>query len=210
MTGAEVLLLAVIMSALAAMPSSSVALVVVRSASAGTVQGLTTAAGIVAGDLIFMTLALAGMTVLAEQAGAFFAVIKYAAAAYLIWFGVALIRNARTGSVAVPVSVQASQAHSSYTASFVAGLALTLGDVKAIVFYASLLPMFVDLANLSAMDVSVLAAVTVLTVGGVKALYAIAARNLVKRLHGAGCQKNLQLACGGMLTATGTYLLVKP
>jgi hypothetical protein len=48
------------MVVLAAIPSSSVALVVLRSASLGVRSGVATAFGIAAGDLIFVALAISG------------------------------------------------------------------------------------------------------------------------------------------------------
>jgi len=46
---------------LAAMPSTSVALVVTRSATLGVGNGFSVAAGIVLGDLVFVMLAILGL-----------------------------------------------------------------------------------------------------------------------------------------------------
>lgn len=62
----EALTLFLVMLPLAAMPSSSVALVVAKSVSSGRLSGSFSALGIVAGDLAFVAMALAGMSVLAE------------------------------------------------------------------------------------------------------------------------------------------------
>lgn len=56
---------------LAAIPSGSVGFVVISSASRGFSSGVAASLGIVAGDLIFVTLALLGMTALAEAMGEF-------------------------------------------------------------------------------------------------------------------------------------------
>ena len=76
-----------IMLLLAAIPSASVGFVVVSSASRGLPCGLAASLGIVAGDLIFVTLALLGVTALAETMGALFAVLRYLGGAYLIRVG---------------------------------------------------------------------------------------------------------------------------
>lgn len=62
----ESLTLLGIMVALAAMPSASVALVVTRSATLGVANGLAVSAGIVLGDLVFITFAIFGLSVVAE------------------------------------------------------------------------------------------------------------------------------------------------
>src|SRR5690606_42119661 len=80
------------MTLLAAIPSSSVALVVIRASMLVIKQGVITSLGVVAGDLVFVAIALLGLSALSEQLGAFFVVIRYLAAGYLIWFGLNLIR----------------------------------------------------------------------------------------------------------------------
>ena len=89
----EITALFAVMVPLAAMPSSSVALVVTRSVSSGRISGVFSALGIVAGDLVFVAMALLGMVVLAEQLGAFFVLMKYCGGAYLIYLGVQLMRS---------------------------------------------------------------------------------------------------------------------
>lgn len=199
-----------VLAAMAALPSSSVALVIARSALSGVRHGLAVAAGIVAGDLIFMAMAILSMAALASQLGALFALIKYAAALYLIWFGVGLIRAQRGKAspgerTPVPVSRRGG-----LVASFAAGLLLTLGDIKAIFFYASLLPTFVDLGALSGADITLLSAITVASVGGVKVAYALAAHRLATTAQGFGYLKQVKTLAGAFFVAAGGYLLLKP
>jgi threonine/homoserine/homoserine lactone efflux protein len=66
-----------IMATLAVIPSTSVALVVTRSATLGISNGVAVALGIVLGDLVFIFLAILGLSAVAEATGAFFVVIKY-------------------------------------------------------------------------------------------------------------------------------------
>lgn len=194
----------IVMLALAAMPSASVALVVTRSATLGIRNGAAVAAGIVVGDLIFVSLAILGMGVLAETMGTFFAIFRYIGGAYLIWLGVGLLRA--TGDVASqPVDPRGS----TLLKSLASGLLLTLGDAKAILFYASLLPAFVDMANLTVASVAVIGSITILSVGSVKLAYAIAAQQIVSRLRARKSQKYARLSAGGLMVGAGTYLVAK-
>jgi len=141
-----------VMVLLAAMPSTSVALVVTRSATLGIGNGIAVAAGTVLGDLVFITLAILGLTVVAETMGSLFMMIKYLGALYLLWFGYSLLMaNGATKKV-----VNETGGKSTIPASFLAGFFLTLGDVKAIVFYASLFPAFIDLPALTVADMLVI------------------------------------------------------
>ncbi|WP_456449272.1 LysE family transporter [Thiolapillus sp.] len=57
------------MVVLAGIPSTSVSLVVTRSATLGIRNGMAVSAGIVLGDLAFIALAISGLSVVAEQMG---------------------------------------------------------------------------------------------------------------------------------------------
>ncbi|MCC5839372.1 MAG: LysE family translocator [Opitutales bacterium] len=196
--------LSLIMVTLAAIPSASVALVVVRSATGGVRSGLAVAAGIVVADLLFVALAITGMSVIAEALGSFFAVLRYAAGVYLIWLGVHLIRSRRTAPSIPGVALKHSTA-----GSFLAGFLLTLGDLKAILFYASLFPALLDLTKISLADGLLIVFVTAVTVGGTKAFYAVAARRLVHRFHTPERSALLRTSGGFLLAGTGTYLVLK-
>lgn len=208
MTLADALALFLIMGFLAAIPSSSVLLVVTQSTAFGLRNGVASAAGVVAGDLLLMTIAILGMTTLAQQMGAFFVIVKYLAAGYLIWFGIGLIRSyrrgANTGRPAVPF-----QRLKGLPVSFASGLLLTLGDIKAIFFYASLLPAFVNLAALSTWDVLIVSGITVVTVGGVKVAYAYGAGRAMRLARGFAYERELKAVSGGVLVGAGVYILMR-
>jgi threonine/homoserine/homoserine lactone efflux protein len=86
---------------------------------------------------------------------------------------------------------------------------LTLGDLKAILFYASLFPSLFDVSTLSVTDVSVIVGVTIFTVGGVKVTYAVVARGIVERLSNISAARHIRTVAGGMLMGTGTFLIAK-
>ncbi|RAU19509.1 LysE family translocator [Nitrincola tibetensis] len=192
---------------LALVPSTSVALVVARSSTAGFLNGAAVSVGIVLGDLVFVFLAIFGMTALAEVMGGFFLILRYIAGAYLIWFGISLLRSKAR------VQVPAGRSVSSLSASFLTGLIITLGDVKAILFYASLFPAFVDLATLKTSDVIVISLLTVMAVGGVKLFYAYSASKIVSLPSVLKSQHKVQgavkVTVGGLMVGTGAYLIVK-
>lgn len=200
----EILALFSAMAALALVPSTSVALVVARSASAGFSNGSAVAAGIVVGDLVFVFLAVLGLAALAEVVGSLFLILRYLAGGYLIWFGISLMRS--------KASLQfddSGRSASKLSASFFSGLLLTLSDVKAIFFYASLFPVFVDLAAIGTLDIAIIAAITVVSVGGVKLGYAYFAERAASfaTKHKAG--RAVKVTTGGLMVGAGSYLLAK-
>jgi len=144
------------------------------------------------------------MSVIAETMGAFFTVLKYVGGAYLIWLGFSLLRSKNS-----LVDLKANSNGSSLIASILAGLALTLGDLKAILFYASLFPSLFDLSTLAISDISLIVIVTIIAVGGVKVLYAIAARKIVERFSNLPNSRPARTVAGGILVGTGAYFVLK-
>ncbi|MGC9527952.1 MAG: LysE family translocator [Limnospira sp.] len=159
----------VTMLALAAIPSASVLAVSARSVSSGLIHGILTAAGVVAGDIIFILLAIGGLAVLVEATGDLFVFVKYFACGYLIWLGVKLWRTQGKSRTVEGIR------DASLFSSFLAGLLITLADQKAVFFYLGFFPAFFDLDAASALDIAIVIWVAVLTVGGTKIAYAIAA-----------------------------------
>ncbi|GGN58921.1 threonine transporter RhtB [Novosphingobium indicum] len=192
------------MAALAAMPSASVALVVVQSKARGFRSGVAAALGIAAGDLIFVALAIGGLTVLSELIGTLFALLRYVGAAYLIWLGASLLRQGSSIQVWAGAPRKGGMA-----VSFLTGVALTLSDVKAIIFYAALFPNLVNMRALTVTDLTLIAVITLLSVGGVKIVYAGAAQAIAERMSGTRLSKPARIAGGGMMIGAGSWLMVK-
>lgn len=206
MTLTETILLFSTMTVLAAIPSASVALVIARTMSYGTAHGLAVSGGIVLGDLVFVVLAMLGLSVVAETLGGLFLVIKYAGAAYLVWLGIQLLR---TGATVIATTPDPGLSGSLST-SFLSGFILTLGDIKAIYFYLSLLPQFIDVTALQTADALVFLLVTLVAVGGTKVLYAMFARRLVTSAPGQRYSRLSRKTAGTALVCAGGYLAVKP
>ncbi|MDR4461217.1 MAG: LysE family translocator [Nitrospirales bacterium] len=197
--------LLLIMGALAALPSASVALVVTRSATRGISHGVAVALGIVLGDIVFILLAILGLSAVAEAMGALFVVLKCMGGAYLIWIGYALFTS-QSESVFL---LHESGLKGSLAVSFLSGLLLTLGDVKAIVFYGSLFPVFLDVTAVKLSDFLIIILITVATVGGVKIAYAIAANRVVNITQSLGLAKGVKRLAGSVMIGAGSYLIVK-
>lgn len=194
-----------IMVALAATPSASVALVVARSATLGVVNGLAVSAGIVLGDLVFIVLTILGLSVIAEAMGSLFMIIKVLGGLYILWLGFSLLTTKRSAKT----TVIKNNSRSSLPASFVAGFLLTLGDIKAIIFYASLFPLFVDLSVIEAPEILSVMFITLFSVGGVKVTYAIFSYKVAAYARNKRMSSIARKAAGGLLISAGGCLIAK-
>lgn len=190
------------MTLLALVPSISVLSVSARAASAGFCQGVYVTLGIIAGDTIFIVLAIFGLHLLAEAMGETFVFIKYLGGAYLIWLGVRLWRSAARAAT--------GQAYTgtSATSSFMTGLLITLGDQKAILFYLGFFPAFMNLKALTILDALIVIAIAAVAVGGVKLGYVWAASR-AGVLIGAKVGRTLNIIAACVMIVVGVLVMLR-
>lgn len=190
------------MAVLAAVPSISVLAVTARAATGGFAQGAWTTLGIVVADLLFIVLAIFGLVLLAEALGEWFVLVRWLGAAWLITLGVLLWRSVP------PAAAAGRAAPSSRFASFLAGLLLTLGDQKAILFYLGFFPAFVDLPTLTLADAGLVCGAAIAAVGGVKLAYAaLAAR--AGPTFGLRAAHGINRLAAGVLVLAGVILVLR-
>ncbi len=199
----ELLPFAGVLFGLAAVPSASVALVVGRTLQGGVGTGLAVIIGILCGDLVFILLALAGVHWLIQWAGPLFAGIRIVAGLGLIGYGLLLLFGTKQPDEANNPTLHAPRTGS----SFLAGLLLTLADIKAVLFYAALLPALVPVHSVSMEEQLCVLSVAVVAVGSAKLMYLLGAlrlrRNRAFRLSPGRARR----ATGGLAVGGGTYLL---
>ena len=205
MNAIEIITLFGIMALLAALPSASVALVIARSGTLGVANGAAVIVGIILGDLLFILLAIFGLSFIAETMGSLFIIIKYLGATYLLWFGYTLI----TSKSRVEIAIDKTAQKQNLVTSFIAGFILTLGDIKAIIFYASLFPVFVDLSKLQVSDALIIISVMVVSLGSVKLLYAFSAVKIINFAKNKTLDNASKKVAGGLLLGAGGYLIAK-
>jgi threonine/homoserine/homoserine lactone efflux protein len=176
MTVANLSLFALALIVAAGSPGPSVAALVARVLTHGFRNVLAFLAAMWLGESLWLACAVAGLAMVARTLGVLFTVIKFVGVAYLLflawkmWFA--------------PTKVSESglpQAESSWRL-FGAGLAVTLGNPKIMVFYLALLPTIVDLNGVSTAAWIELTAVTLLVLISVDltwALLAVRARRLL-------------------------------
>ncbi len=153
-----------------ATPGPGVGAIIARVMARGTERIGFFIAGFVIADLTWFTLAATGMAVLAQTAHSAFVVIKYAGAAYLLWLAYRLWT-----APAATLDEGPSPAPQSGLRLFLAGLSLTLGNPKVMIFFLALLPTVIDLTILTVPAFLEIAAAMGIILTGVLSAYAAAA-----------------------------------
>jgi len=127
-------------AASAAAPGPEIAALVSRVLAGGMRSSFALAAGIVIGKLLMLTTALLGLAALYSVLGPWFAGLKFLGAAYLLYVGIRKWRAA--GRV---LAAGGSPGGLNPASETLLGLAMTLSNPVAIMFYLALLPGAVDM-----------------------------------------------------------------
>jgi threonine/homoserine/homoserine lactone efflux protein len=167
MTLPDFLTYAVALAIAAAIPGPGVIAIVARALGAGLRPTLPMLFGLVLGDVIYLAAAILGLAYVASTFGTLFIVIKYTGAAYLVWMAIGFWRAGVTAE-----TIDAKSDGDEALAGFVAGLLVTLGNPKTMVFYLALLPTLIDMTAVTVADFTILIAVTFLVLVAVMVPYA--------------------------------------
>lgn len=150
------------------LPGPAVTALIARVLARGPGGAAGFVAGVAVGAVIWLTVAAAGLAALAAAFAPLFVVIRYAGAAYLLWLAWKLWT--------APVQqLDESRTTGEDKSLLLTGLAINLGNPKAIVFFLALLPSVVDLDRLTPLAFGELAAVVVAIVCSVFGAYAVLA-----------------------------------
>lgn len=187
-----------------AVPGPGIAAVVGRALGAGFAGTVPMVLGILAGDLIYLVFALFGLAAIAAWFGPFFIVVRWAGAAYLLYIAWKFW-TARPGEE----QIGANGGGSAWRV-FLSGLALTLGNPKAIVFYLALLPTVIPLDRpitaLGFVELVAIITIVLLAIGFAYAALAAAARELFK---GSTALRLLNRTAGAIMAGAAVLVVAR-
>jgi threonine/homoserine/homoserine lactone efflux protein len=121
------------------MPGPALLYAAAQTVSRGRGAGLMAAFGIHLGGYAHVVAAAAGLAVLFHAVPVLYTLVKLAGAAYLVWLGVRLIRQAGKASGALP-QVEAKSRGS----AFLESVAVEVLNPKTALFFLAFLPQFTD------------------------------------------------------------------
>ena len=121
---------------------------IARAISGGFNAAWPLALGVVVGDVLWPLLAIFGVSYLVSIYADFLTILRYFGALVFLTMGIALIRHAN-----VSLAEDSRLTRPGMWAGFIAGLAVILGNPKAILFYMGILPGFFDLTAITWIDI---------------------------------------------------------
>jgi threonine/homoserine/homoserine lactone efflux protein len=159
-----------------ATPGPGIAAIIARSLAHGLKGAPAFIGGMMIGDLTWFAIAATGLAALAKTAATLFVAIKWAGVAYLLYLAWKLWT-----APAERVAIENDNAKRHGWQAFFGGLALTLANPKAILFFLALLPTVIDLASMnpwSFLEISAAICVLLPLILGTYAFLAARAREL--------------------------------
>lgn len=203
MTLASLLIFAMALALAAGSPGPSVAALVARVLTRGYRDVLPFMAAMWTGEAIWLTLAVAGLTTLAQSFGALFAVIK--------WLGVAYLLYLAWKMWAAPISSEEETLPEARTGlrMFLGGMAVTLGNPKIMLFYVALLPAIVDLGSVSLLGWAELTLTMLLVLAFVDLAWVLAAARARQFLRSPRALKIANRASAGLMAGAAAAIAAR-
>ena len=151
----ELLLYALGMAGLWAVPGPVWVALTARSLSGGFAAAWPLAVGVALGDLVWPLSAILGLSWIESAYGDFLSVLRWVAAVIFLAMGILLIRKP-----AATLNADSRLTRPGMWAGFSVGVAAVIGNPKAILFYMGALPGFFALDRLGAADIAAIIAIS--------------------------------------------------
>jgi threonine/homoserine/homoserine lactone efflux protein len=184
-------------------PGPGVAAVVARALAGGFRAAFPMVLGILAGDLIYLIFAVFGLAAIAHYFNAVFIVIRFAGAAYLLYIAWKFW-SAKPGSEQI-----GPKSESTPFKTFLAGLSLTMGNPKTIVFYLALLPTVVPLDQITPLAFTELTAIVVVVLLLIGCGYAFLAARAREFFKSPKAIRRLNKTAGVMMATAAGFVVVR-
>jgi threonine/homoserine/homoserine lactone efflux protein len=184
-------------SVLVVIPGPTVLLVVSYALGHGRRYAFATTAGVALGDVTSMTASMAGLGAMLAASAAWFVVLKWIGAAYLVYLGAKLWR-APVGDPQAP-GISETRAGKVFAHAY----AVTTLNPKSIVFFMAFVPQFIDLHAPFWPQIAIFEA-TFVVLGTLNAFgYAVLASSARRAIRSHSVQRVVNRTGGTMLVCAG-------
>ncbi|WP_293572961.1 LysE family translocator [Phaeobacter sp.] len=120
-----------------------------RAMSGGFHAAWPLAIGVAVGDILWPLIAVAGMSWVVSEVAGLMEILRWVASGMFVLMGVLLLRHADA-----QIETNSALTRPGVWAGFAAGIAVILGNPKAILFYMGVLPGFFDLNGINWLDIA--------------------------------------------------------
>jgi threonine/homoserine/homoserine lactone efflux protein len=186
-----------------ATPGPAIAALLARVLGRGTAGVLPFCAGFILGDVLWLGIAVLGLSLVAEIAQPVFAAIKWAGVGYLLFVAWKLW----TAPAVLPADAALPPGEG--LRAFAGSLALTLGNPKVVVFYTALAPAVIDVTQVTAGGFALMALTLGLVFACVLAAYVLLAVRARRLLRDARMVRRANRACGATMAGAAVAIALR-
>jgi threonine/homoserine/homoserine lactone efflux protein len=187
-----------------ATPGPGIAAIVARSLAHGLKGAPAFIGGMIIGDLTWFAIAATGLAALARTAATLFVAIKWAGVAYLLY----LAWKLWTAPAERVVMEDGNTGRHGWQAFF-GGLALTLSNPKAILFFLALLPTVVDLTSMNPWSFLEISAAICLLMPLILGAYAFLAARARELFTSAKAVRRLNRSSGAAMAGAAVVIATR-
>ena len=176
---------------------------IARSMSGGFAAAWPLAMGVVIGDALWPLLAIFGITWITSVFSGFMLALKWVAVAIFVLMGWQLIAHADRS-----LGSDSRLTRPGMWAGFAAGVAVILGNPKAILFYMGVLPGFFDIGAVTGLDIAAIVALSMAVPLLGNLLFAISIDRARRLLASPAALRRTNTVAGALLMIVGVVIAV--
>jgi homoserine/homoserine lactone efflux protein len=188
-----------------ATPGPAILYVTSQGVSGGMRSALPSSVGVLTADAFYILLSITGLTAVLVSSYELFTLIKWIGAGYLVYLG---LRHLWICLLAAPAHDLPEKITSASSRAFLGGFALHAANPKALLYFGSLVPQFVDPARSLVPQLSALAFIHLATASGVLLVYSLLSTRLRQATASRRVRRVFHAATGSFLVGAGVSLAI--
>lgn len=184
-------------------PGPVVVALIARTLSTGWRSAMPLSFGVALFDMIWPLLAIFGLAVIVQVYGEAMLILRYFGAAILIWMGWRLWTGRKGMQESNP---DPALMRKNAWEGFVAGLLVSAGNPKAILFFVGVLPNLFDLQSLNWLDITVIVIASAVVPFLGNCVWTIAANQARRIVSKPSAVRRVNQVSGATLTGAGIWI----
>jgi threonine/homoserine/homoserine lactone efflux protein len=182
-------------------PGPGVIAIISTSLSRGFILGSILSVGLILGDIVYLLVAIFGLSILANILGDFFMIVRIIGGIYFLYLGYSMI-SSKVNKFQLNNDIRYSKQK-----TFLQGFFISLSNPKVIIFYLGFLPAFMDLTTLTTNDIILVTFLVFFSLLSGALLYAYLVAKMKQIVQDEQKIMKLNKLAGSLMVIVGLFLI---
>jgi threonine/homoserine/homoserine lactone efflux protein len=182
-------------------PGPGIVAIISTSLSRGFYYGSILSLGLILGDIVYLLVAIFGLSLLVGILGDFFLIVRIVGGIYFLYLGYTMV-SSKVNRFELDKNVSHSKKKTLFQ-----GLFISLSNPKVILFYLGFLPAFMDLKTLTSTDIVIVTVLIFFTLLAGALLYAYMVAKMKEIVKDESKIKKLNQIAGTLMILVGLFLI---